>query len=362
MSQDAPLRIDAKELFSPKVEDYLEVQSALQRGAEEIAPQPWLVRMIYSSWFYLSICSGIGALCAWAILEPFFDDNEIQPGGGGDGSSTIAALLMFPMVAGFVGLFLGAAEGIMCRNARRAVVSGAVGLGVGFGGGLIALIPTAIVYGTMSQIALSFWKNPAPGKMPDGIALLILMMGRAAAWAIVSIPAGLGQGIALKEKKVVFNGVLGGVMGGLIGGLLFDPISFVLTTADGQAVASRAIGLSIVGLMVGLFVGLVEGWTKTAWLLMRKGPLAGKQFVLFKDTTILGSSPKAEIYLFKDEAIEPRHAIIHNRGGRFELEDCQTPDGTYVNGIPIKKHLLQNGDQIVMGKTVLEFTLREAKG
>ena len=358
MSQDAPLRIDAQELFSAKVEDYLEVQSALQRGAEEIEPQPWLLRMIYSSWFYLSLCSGLGGFCGWLIMEPFIDDQEVREGG----LQAVAGLLVFPTVGSMIAVFLGAAEGIMCRNAQRAVISGAVGLGVGFAGGLVALIPTAFVFGAMMVIAASFAKDQAPGQMPTGIALLIVMMGRAAAWAIISIPAGLGQGIALREKKIVFNGILGGALGGLIGGLLFDPISFVFITNDGQAMVSRAIGFSVVGLMVGLFVGLVEGWTKTAWLLMRKGPLAGKQFVLFKDTTVLGSSPKAEIYLFKDEAIEPRHAIIHNRGGRFELEDCQSPDGTYVNGIPIKKHLLQNGDQIVMGKTVLEFTLREAKG
>ena len=187
------------------------------------------------------------------------------------------------------------------------------------------------------------------------------MMGRGAAWAIASIPAGLGQGIALREKRVIFNGVVGGVLGGLLGGILFDPISLVLTSADGQATYSRAIGFVCIGLLVGLFVGLVEGWTKTAWLVMRKGPLAGKQFVLFKDTTTLGSSPKAEIYLFKDDSIEPRHAIIYNRGGRFELEDVNTPDGTYVNGIPIKRQMLQNGDQIVMGKTVLEFSLKESR-
>ncbi len=121
------------------------------------------------------------------------------------------------------------------------------------------------------------------------------------------------------------------------------------------------MGFTVIGLLVGLFVGLVEGWTKTAWLMMRAGPLAGKQFVLHRDTTILGSAPKAEIYLFKDEAIEPRHAIIYNRGGRFEIEDCNTPDGTYVNGIPIKRQLLTSGDKIVMGKTVLEFVLKESK-
>ena len=356
MPQDAPLRIDETELFSAKVEDYLEVQSALQRGAEEIEPQSWLIRTIYSSWFYLSICAGLGAFSGWAILEPFFED------GAPDEEFQVACFLLFPTTAALVGLFLGAAEGFMCRNTRRAVVSGAVGLGVGFAGGLILLIPVGLLFSLMQVVAVQVGKPLAPGQMPVGMTLLIVMMGRAAAWAIISIPAGLGQGIALRERKIVFNGILGGALGGLIGGLLFDPIAFVFITPDGQAMVSRAIGLTIVGLMVGLFVGLVEGWTKTAWLLMRKGPLAGKQFVLFKDTTVLGSSPKAEIYLFKDEAIEPRHAIIHNRGGRFELEDCQSPDGTYVNGIPIKKHLLQNGDQIVMGKTVLEFTLREAKG
>ena len=89
--------------------------------------------------------------------------------------------------------------------------------------------------------------------------------------------------------------------------------------------------------MVGLFVGIVEQWTKSAWLLMKAGPLAGKQFVVFRNPTVLGSSPKADIYLFKDEAIEPRHALIHDRGGRFEIEDMNTADGTYVNGIPDQK-------------------------
>jgi hypothetical protein len=273
----------------------------------------------------------------------------------------LANYLLFPTVAGFVGLFLGAAEGIMCRNAGRAFTCGIVGLGVGFAGGLVAIFAAGIIFAIMGSIALSI-SDPPPreGEMPAGFGLLVLMMGRAAAWAVASIPAGLGQGVALREKKVAMNGVVGAVLGGLVGGLLFDPISLVLTSADGQATYSRGVGFCAIGLFVGLFVGLVEGWTKTAWLLMQAGPLAGKQFVMFRDTTVLGSSPKADIYLFKDDAIEPRHALIHNRGGRFEIEDCNTPDGTYVNGIPIKQQLLQAGDQIVLGKTVLEFSLKES--
>src|SRR5262249_57929770 len=114
-----------------------------------------------------------------------------------------------------------------------------------------------------------------------------------------------------------------------------DPISIIFPPESGRAALSRAVGFAVIGMMVGLFVGLVEQWTKTAWLLMRAGPLAGKQFVLHRNPTVLGSSPKADVYLFKDEAIEPQHALIHNHGGRYEIEDRETADGTYVNGIPV---------------------------
>jgi hypothetical protein len=337
------------------VDSYIEVRRALRRNLEDQSPQPLVIQVIYSSWFYLAIASGLGAFLAWLCLEPFFDDNVEELG--------IVGALLFPTVAGCVGLFLGAAEGLMCRNLSRSLISGLVGLGVGFAGGLVLLIPTGILFAIMTTIAFSFMDEvPGPGEMamPTGLAFLILMMGRAAAWALISIPAGLGQGIALREKKVILNGMVGGVLGGLLGGLLFDPISLVFMTEDGQATASRGVGFVMIGLLVGLFVGLVEGWTKTAWVLMRAGPLAGKQFVLFRDTTVLGSSPKAEVYLFKDEAIEPRHAVIYNRGGRFEIEDCDSRDGTYVNQMPIKRQILQNGDQIILGKTVLEFAIKES--
>jgi hypothetical protein len=351
-----PLRLSREDLYSPQVEAYLQDQEALRRDIPEVPPQPLLVRIIYSSYFYLSLAGAVGALAAWGILEPSFDDNALA-----DGGFHLAQALMFPTVAGFVGLFLGAAEGIMCRNVSRAFLSAIVGLAVGFGAGLVALFAAGIIFHIMVLIAVQFWKNPQEGKMPDGFALLILMMGRAAAWAVASIPAGIGQGIALRERKVILNGLLGAVLGGLLGGLLFDPISLVFITAAGKATVSRAIGFAVIGTLVGLFVGLVEQWTKTAWLLMRAGPLAGKQFILYRSPTVLGSSPKADVYLFKDGAIEPRHALIHNRGGRFEIEDCKTPDGTYVNGLPVEKHVLHSGDQIVLGKTVLEFSLKETK-
>ncbi|QEH34193.1 Oxoglutarate dehydrogenase inhibitor [Aquisphaera giovannonii] len=355
-SSPEPLRLSSAELFSPQVESYLEEQAVLSRAMPEVVPRPFLIRVLYSSYFYLSLASGLGALVGWMILEPFFDDKEAAREG-----FQVANLLLFPVVLGSIGLFLGAAEGIMCRNLQRAAISAAVGLGVGFAGGLVALIVASIMFIVVRVMIVNmFPKDVHEDGMPTGMALLMLMMGRASAWAVAAIPAGIGQGIALRERKVALNGLLGGVLGGLLGGIVFDPISVAFTGADGEAWLSRGIGFTIIGLMVGFFVGIVEQWTKTAWLLMKAGPLAGKQFVIFRNPMVLGSSPKADVYLFKDEAIEPRHALIHDRGGRFEIEDMDSADGTYVNGIPVKKQILKAGDQIVLGKTVLEFALREA--
>jgi len=351
-----PIRITKQDLYSPAVEQQLAIERELRRGTEDLPPEPFLQRLLYSSCFYLSVAGWLGAFVAWAILEPFYGE-----GLPGQAESSFVNYLIFPTVAAFIGLFLGTADGLICRNVGRALVCGAVGLAVGFAGGLVSLFVADVIFGVMSDLAVLFWENPQPGQMPTGLALLIFMMGRAGAWAVASVPAGVGQGLALREKQVVLNGVVGGVLGGLLGGLLFDPICMLGGVVHGEALVSRAVGFTCIGLFVGAFVGLVEGWTKTAWLLMRRGPLAGKQFVLYREATVLGSSPKADIYLFKDEKVEPRHAVIYNRGGRYEIVDCNTREGVYVNGYPVDRHWLQPGDRIVLGQTILEFAVRESR-
>ncbi len=359
-SPHEPLRLSADDLYSPRVDAFLDEQAMMSRAVPEAEPQLWIVRVFYSSYFYLSLASGLGAFVAWMIMEPFF----VEPAAlqGGQGQFRWANFLFFPTVAGSIGLFLGAAEGIMCRNVERALICASVGFAIGFAGGAVAVFAAGLIFVIMGGIAALVSRQPhGRGDMPTGLALLVFMMGRASAWAVAALPAGIGQGIALRESKVVVNGLLGAVLGGLVGGFLFDPINLAFVHAGEKAWLGRGIGFTIIGLFVGLFVGIVEQWTKSAWLLMRAGPLAGKQFVVFRNPTVLGSSPKADIYLFKDEAIEPRHALIHDRGGRFEIEDLNSADGTYVNGIPVKRQVLHAGDQIVLGKTVLEFALKENK-
>src|SRR5439155_13208174 len=155
-------------------DQFLEERESLRRAVPETPRQPWVVRLLYSACFYLSIAGGLGALLAWAVLEPFFVEGHERIRQQGD--FEVVNYLMFPTVAAGIGLLLGAVEGIMSRNARRAFVSGLVGLGVGFAGGVVALFAAEVIFGIMLSVALQFWKNPREDAMPDGFAFLILMM------------------------------------------------------------------------------------------------------------------------------------------------------------------------------------------
>ena len=105
-------------------------------------------------------------------------------------------------------------------------------------------------------------------------------------------------------------------------------------------------------------MALVDQLAREAWLRVRTGPLAGKSFVLYKTPTTVGSSPSADVYLFKDAAIDPDHIAIHRVGNRYEIEDLGTRSGTQVGGQAIRRQRLNSGDQITLGATVLEFEER----
>ena len=69
---------------------------------------------------------------------------------------------------------------------------------------------------------------------------------------------GLGQGIALRSKRLLLYGFLGGVVGGLFSGLLFDPIDQIFLEPDKPAPPDRLIGFGVIGLSVGAMIGVVE--------------------------------------------------------------------------------------------------------
>ncbi len=273
-------------------------------------------------------------------------------------------MLLFPLTGVAVAFFLLLAEGLSTRNWSRMVSRTIVGSFLALVLSFAGMVPAGVIFQFFDPLALAGTPEDAFFVNPEAVApwaFLGMMALRSAAWAVIGAALGLGMNIARTTKKQLRNSVVGGAMGGAVGGMFFDPIDrFIPQSAFADAGLSRLIGLLAVGLMVGLFVALVERLSREAWLRVRTGPLAGKSFVLYKTPTVIGSSPDADIYLFKDAEIDGRHAIIHRVGNAYELEDDGSRAGTRIAGRQVRRARLTSGDQLVLGGTVLEFEERQS--
>ncbi|HRK32633.1 MAG TPA: FHA domain-containing protein, partial [Tepidisphaeraceae bacterium] len=105
----------------------------------------------------------------------------------------------------------------------------------------------------------------------------------------------------------------------------------------------------------GVASGILEAAVKSGWLKVTAGLIAGKQFVLYRNPTYIGAHPSCHIFLWKDAQVGKRHAALHLVGGGIELENLPLGAGTMVNGKPIQRMRLRNGDRIQVGRTTFEF-------
>ena len=355
------IRISTDDLNDPSIDDALALERSLSRtdgqSIEDVRTPFYL-----SPVFYYSLAAMIGALAAWGLLEPFYTDGE-----QGSGIPFISDYLMFGPVAAAIGLAVGVAYGLSNGNLSKAAYCGLLGIGVGLGATIVTTVVADILFGLTSQVAVALYlqNHRMPGGSeefkPTGVSFWILMSGRGLAWAIVAAGGGLSLGIATKSRKLLLNGLAGGMIGGLLGGLCFDPIHRFVLDWGSEAALSRGVGMGAVGLLVGFFIGLFENLSKDAWLLMLRGPLSGKQFVIFKSPMMVGSTPKSDIYLFKDPAIEPHHASIVKSGSRYMIRDEGSESGTFVNGKRVDRYVLQPNDVVSIGETVLKYHERTGK-
>jgi pSer/pThr/pTyr-binding forkhead associated (FHA) protein len=92
----------------------------------------------------------------------------------------------------------------------------------------------------------------------------------------------------------------------------------------------------------------------SATLMVRSGPQAGERFVLTTSMTHLGRHPDSEISL-DDISVSRRHAEIERQGQEYVLRDSGSLNGTYVNQQRVDSVVLQQGDEILVGRFRLIF-------
>jgi len=87
----------------------------------------------------------------------------------------------------------------------------------------------------------------------------------------------------------------------------------------------------------------------TATLMVRSGPQAGERFNLSRATTRIGRHPDSDVSL-DDISVSRRHAEIERQGAEFVLRDVGSLNGTYVNQRRSDSVVLQQGDEILIGR------------
>ncbi len=290
--------------------------------------------LLLQGWFYLGAAGLVGAVAGWGICEHAFVDGENNRWGN---------IWLLPLVLMLMLTLFALAESVVERSIKKAVTR------------LLMVIPLGVVFGFIfSGVANAIY----------GIGLqLIFSMGvhtyrnpawwivRAVAWASFGVASGLIYGLVGKSGKKAKYGVIGGAVGAFVGGLAFDPIALLV---DGGAY-SRAFGLGLLGLAAGAAMGFVESALKDRWLYVSGGPLAGKQFILYKSTTVIGSDQSSDIYLFKDSSIAPQHAVIELRGAQATLH-ARAP--VFVSGVPTQSRVLLSGDTIYIGRYSFRYNER----
>jgi transcriptional regulator with GAF, ATPase, and Fis domain len=62
-----------------------------------------------------------------------------------------------------------------------------------------------------------------------------------------------------------------------------------------------------------------------------------------------------------DTAVSRRHCTIEQVGEQYEVVDLDSRNGTFVNGIPVGRKIVEHGDMIRVGKSELVFLLHEGE-
>ena len=88
------------------------------------------------------------------------------------------------------------------------------------------------------------------------------------------------------------------------------------------------------------------------------GDHAGREYRLGPKRVLIGRTDQGDIVI-NDSSVSRKHASIESRDGRFLLQDLKSTNGTFVNGESIDVHVLNHGDKIRIGRTVLQFLGKE---
>lgn len=271
-----------------------------------------LFKMIYGC-----LVGAWGGLIAWILLDPVL---HIEPS-----NPTIDALVNGAIVGVCVGGLTSAFLGLMEGSLKRTLRGLTIGLVAGLVGGAAGLVAGELLFQNLGQV-------PAV---------------RAIGWAVFGVAIGASEGLLSRSWRRLWFGVIGGLAGGILGSLAFLLVREFLT----RPAFSRAVGFTILGALLGLFIGLVPllaGKLGGTLRVVSGGRNEGKEILLDKELIRIGRDDGGDLGLYGDKNIEFHHAELRREPRGYVVYPVG-PASVRVNGQPVTGKVLQKGDRIQIG-------------
>jgi Ca-activated chloride channel family protein len=237
----------------------------------------------------------------------------------GNAETMIDTVLHVGFWAALIGLGISVAL-FVYQNvyAKKAPFSSSIGrtmiMGIVIGG----------IAGGLAQVAFAFTHS---------ISTTAEIISRIICWGLF----GLGVGWSVTTFVPNFpkqRALLAGFIGGLVGGALFRA-SFGLV----HETVGRFVGIASLGFAIGLVISYMEEVLREAWLTVVWAKNESTSVSLGTNPVVLGSSPKADIYLPAHKNYPPITAIIEVKNSKVIIE----------NKLNNQRTELRNGSKITMG-------------
>jgi len=329
-------------------------------GTPTAPPSGGLGALLRGSVMSLALAGLVGALATWLLLEAVVRP-DARSNWYGDSVTTGNVIATLAFVAG-LGLILSAWDGIQARSWPKSWKLVAKALPVLAVGGLVGGCITDKVYTSMIDDVYDEAAARAAQAVDfvEGERIFFdyveshIHLPRGIALALVGITVGAALGAASRSSKRAVNAVVGGLVGGFVGGYLFDYIG----GTDSSGAMSRLVATVITGVLIGVAMGLVETARREHWLEIVTGGMAGKQFILYHDDTVVGAGADCHVTLIKDPQIAPRQVSLRRTGAGLTLSNLDPMRPVLINGHPVQQQTLGDGDLVQLGATVLRYRER----
>ncbi|MDT8447368.1 MAG: FHA domain-containing protein [bacterium] len=249
------------------------------------------------------------------------------------------------LIGGAMGAYFGSLEGITLSiraKLTKGLIAGAL---LGAVGGFVGLL--------VSQAFLFFlgdwFLQASPAMRHAGLPL-----SRALSWLVLGAFVGCIEGLRTLSWAKLKVGFLGGALGGALGGLALEGLP--LLQPDLPFVG--LIGLSLLGLLIGLSYGLIEQQFTRAVLRVLNGPFKGKEYLLLAKKNPIGKNPKARICLEGYLKMGDREALVELKDGKAELISVTGRSDLKVNDRAVRQQELQPNDILQVGSAKFIYYYR----